>query len=95
MPTKQPSYQQLKDLLADSDSLLSRLDLDDATFMIPTDGKGLRIRVSGPKQQCKPGNRTLDCKLPDGETVSVLFEICDDFEPVEPLLGAEKNEEVE
>ncbi len=95
MPSKKPSYQQLKNLLSDSGSLLSRLDLDDAILMIPTDGKGLRIRVSGPKHQCKPGNRTLDCKLPDGATVSVLFEIRDDFEPVEPLSGTEKDGEVE
>ncbi len=88
---KNPSYQQLKTILADSDSLLSRLKLKDATFMIPTDGKGFRIKVSGPKQQCTPGKRTLDCKLPDGETVSVLFEVCDDYEPVEPLSGTEED----
>ena len=91
MPTKKPSYEQLKSLLADSDSLLSCLQLDEATFMIPVDGKGLRIRVSGPKYLCKPGKRTLDCTLPNGETISVLFEIRDDFEPVEPLSKVESD----
>lgn len=95
MPPNKPSYQQLKNLLADSESLLAQLNLDDATFMIPTDGKGLRIRVSGPKQQCQPGNKILDCKLPDGETVSVTFEIFDDFELIEPLSCTEVREETE
>ncbi len=85
MPSQEPSFEQLRDLLHDNSALLSKLDLDDANFMIPTDGKGLRIRVSGPKHKCEPGNRTLECKLPDGETVSVMFEIHDDFEPVEPI----------
>lgn len=90
MHANQPSYQQLKELLVDSDSLLSQLGLHKATFMIPTDGKGMRIRVSGPKGQCTTGNRILDCKLPDGEIVSVLFEICDDFKLVEPLSRGQK-----
>ncbi|WP_339735201.1 hypothetical protein [uncultured Gimesia sp.] len=93
MHTNQPTYQQLKELLADSDSVLTRLGLPNATFMIPTDGKGMRILVSGPKQQCTPGSRVLDWKLSDGETVSVLFEICDDFTPVEPLSRTEEDVE--
>lgn len=91
MATNKASYQQLTRLLEDSDTLRARLGLEEATFMIPTDGKGLRIRVSGPKHQCKPGTKTLDCTLPDGETVSVSFEVHDDFRLVEPLSGAHRD----
>ena len=92
MAMKKASYEQLKHLLEDSDTLRTRLGLDEATFMVPTDGKGLRIRVSGPKHQCETGTKTLNCTLPNGDTVSVSFEIHDDFQPVEPLSGARSDE---
>lgn len=87
MTEQKATYQQLREIIEDSDSLISELELTNANLYIPTDGKGLRICVSGPKGQCSPGTKMLTRKLKDGETVAVQIEIHDDFRPVKPLDG--------
>ena len=85
MPEKQATYEQLKEVLKDYDSLLSALEITDGNLYIPTDGNGLRIRVCGPKGQCKPGKKKLNRTLRDGQSVVVKVEISDDYSPIEPL----------
>jgi hypothetical protein len=77
---KKATLQDLQRLLEDCNSLKSQLGIDEASFMIPVDGDGLRIHVSTTPGQCEPGRVDVEIGL-DQEVKVVTFEFCDDFEP--------------
>ena len=87
MTDKPVSYQQLTHLLEkNSDLLCKSLGLTEAIFMIPTDGEGLRIRVSAIEGECDPGTKKMAIEVPNEEPLNVIFEIVDDYEPMKPLV---------
>ena len=96
MPNEPLSYQQLAELVEkDTELLLEALELSEALFFIPTDGKGLRIRVSAIPAECSSETKTVKVELPNKESVDVEFEIVDDYEPIKPQsISEQKDEEV-
>jgi hypothetical protein len=94
MTGKPLSYQQLSELVEkESDLLLDTLGLSEALFVVPTDGEGLRIRVSAIAAECSSETKTVKLELSNKEPVDVEFEIVDDYKPIKPQPISEKTDE--
>lgn len=94
MSSEPISYQELSELVEnESDLLLAALELSEALFVIPTDGNGLRIRVSAIASECEAGTKQLKVSSAKFGEKEVTFEIFDDYEPIVPQskLAAEKD----
>ncbi len=67
-----------------SHAIQKRLNVSRANMFVPTDGKGLRIHVSVPRDcpDSLPGQ--IEMRLKDGTEVDVPLEISKDFQPFEP-----------
>ncbi len=79
------TYEDLSEVLRDqSDAIQQTLNVDRANMFIPTDGKGLRIRVSVPQDSPEDLPEQIEMCLTDGTDVDVPLEISRDFQPVKP-----------
>ena len=83
--SRRPTPEELTALLRDHAELLhARLGLRTAQFRIPTDGRGLRVKVS-----VRPGEksrlpRSVDLDI-EAETLRIPLEVVEDYEDFEPL----------
>ena len=94
MTSKPLTYQQLSELVEnETDLLLNTLGLSEALFVVPTDGKGLRIRVSAIAAECSSETKTVKLELGNKEPVDVEFEILDDYKPIKPQPISKQTEE--
>lgn len=76
------TFNELAEIVRDQSSVIQeKLSVEQANMFIPTDGKGLRIRVSVPKDAPDDLPERLEMSLRDGDDVEVPLEITKDFQP--------------
>jgi len=79
------TFSDLTEILREqSEAIQEKLNVASANMFIPTDGKGLRIRVSVPHDCPDDLPEELEMRLNDGTDVDVPLDISKDFRPFEP-----------
>ena len=82
--SRQATFDDLAALLrGHSEDIQKKLDVPQANMSIPTDGKGLRIRVSVPEDSSGDFPEQIKMSLDDGSEVDVPLEVHRDFRPYE------------
>ena len=80
------TFEDLQEILTKhSVRLLERLKVREANLSIPTDGQGLRIKVSvHPGTKGSEKRERVDFELDDGSIVEVRLEVVEDFQEYRP-----------
>ena len=82
---RQATFDDLAALLrGHSGEIQKKLHVDRANMSIPTDGKGLRIRVSVPEDSSGDFPDQIEMSLDDGTQLNVPLEVHKDFRPYRP-----------